>query len=285
MNGIDHHALAEALLPSVLEAGRIELGYLKSGVVVERKADASPVTAADREAEAVLVAALGRIAPGIPVVAEEANAEAEAGTAAESALTPPPAVSFFLVDPLDGTRDYIAGLRDFTINVALIVDTQPVFGLIFAPARDELYVTLGEGYGAFARVLCAEPAPRLCDVAFERLATRPPPADGLVALMSPWRPREPVERCLAPFKVREYRTAGSSYKFCLLARGEGDVYPQPGATSEWDTAAGQALVESAGGTVATLDGRPLVYGKREVDYRNPPFLAWGLNRGLTLPTR
>lgn len=275
MSGIDHHALAAALLPSVLEAGRIELGYRKSGVAVEHKADQSPVTAADREAEAVLVAALGRFAPGVPIVAEEANAVASAAVTAGTAEIAASTDEFFLVDPLDGTRDFIAGTPDFTINIAFVSASRALFGLIYAPARSELYVTLGPSSAAFAVVACEPSPPRFADLAFEPLAARTPPAGGLLALTSPWRPRAPVEACLAPYHVGAYRTAGSSYKFSLLASGLGDVYPQPGTTSEWDTAAGQALVEAAGGRVVTRDGHALTYGKWRDGYRNPPFMAWG----------
>lgn len=261
--------LAAALLSPILAAGRIEIAYQRSGVAVERKADRSPVTAADREAEAVLVAALAAIAPGIPVVAEEAAA---AGTKTPAAET------YFLVDPLDGTQDFVAGNADFTVNVALVRDGRPVFGMILAPAYGELYVALGPGQAMMAEVdLAATGAetPDFSALAWKPVTVRTPPADGLVALMSPWRPVEPVEAWLAGLPVAQRRMAGSSYKFCLLARGECDVYPQPGSTSEWDTAAGQAIVEAAGGEVLTRDGQRLGYGQGSGNHRNPPFIAWG----------
>lgn len=259
--------LAAALLAPVFAAGRIEIDYRRTGIAVERKADRSPVTAADREAEAILVAALAAIAPDIPVVAEEAAADGVLPLAADT---------YFLVDPLDGTRDFIAGSADFTVNVALVRDGRPVFGMILAPAHGELYVALGPGQAMMARVdVSADPPPRFSALAWTPLAVRTPPGDGLVALLSPWRPPEPVEAWLAGHPVSGRVMAGSSYKFCLLARGDGDVYPQPGATHEWDTAAGQALVEAAGGRVTTRDGQPLACGNHRGGYRNPPFIAWG----------
>lgn len=266
--------LAAALLAPMLAAGRIEIAYQKSGVAVERKADRSPVTAADREAEAILLEALSAIAPGIPVVAEEAVA---AGS------LPPAAETYFLVDPLDGTQDFVAGTADFTVNVALVRDGRPVFGMILAPAYGELYVALGPGQAMMANIdvtTAGAKTPEFSALPWMPLSVRPTPADGLVALMSPWRPADPVEAWLAGLPIVQRRMAGSSYKFCLIARGECDVYPQPGATSEWDTAAGQAIVEAAGGAVLTRDGQRLGYGpghaKGSGKHRNPPFIVWGL---------
>ncbi len=261
--------LATALLAPILAAGRIEIDYQRRGVAVERKADRSPVTAADREAEKIVVGALAVIAPDTPVVAEEA--------AAAGGL-PPPAETYFLVDPLDGTRDFVEGSPDYTVNVALVRDGHPVFGMILAPARGELYVALGPGQAMMAHVdmeAAAVASPDFAALAWTPISVRTPPPDGLVALMSPWRPAEPVETWLSGRPVAGRRMAGSSYKFCLLARGDGDVYPQPGPTSEWDTAAGQAIVEAAGGVVLTRDGQRLGYGSGATNYGNPPFIAWG----------
>lgn len=266
MTKLDHRALAEALLAPMLEAAAIELAYLRSGVEVERKADSSPVTAADREAEAVILAALARISPGAVVVAEE-DISAQ-GLPARSE-------NFFLVDPLDGTRDFVAGTEDFTINVALAERGIAVFGMILAPARGELYATLAPGKAMMAEVAVGGATSSFSTLRWRTLACRPQPTEGLVAVSSPWRPPSPVDDWLASYKVAGKRLVGSSYKFCVLARGDGDVYPQIGATHEWDTAAGQAILEAAGGHVARIDGGPLVYGKHAEGYLNPPFVAWG----------
>lgn len=269
--------LATALIAPILAAGRLEIEHQRRGVEVEHKADQSPVTAADREAEAIIVAALASIAPGVRVVAEEAAAASASASA--SAATPATAPeTYFLVDPLDGTRDFVAGTADFTVNIALIRDGRPVFGMILAPAYGELFVGLGPGQAMMARIdveAAAAAPPDFSALAWTPISVRSPSKEGLVALLSPWRPAEPVVAWLGDHPVAAHRLAGSSYKFCLLARGDGDVYPQPGPTSEWDTAAGQAIVEAAGGTVTTRDGQRLGYGAGGVNYRNPPFIAWG----------
>jgi 3'(2'), 5'-bisphosphate nucleotidase len=152
MNTLDHARLAEALLPAVLEAGRIEMGYFRLGVEVDRKSDFSPVTAADREAEAIIHEVLDQIAPGVPVIAEEQTAEGR---------VPDVSDTFFLVDPLDGTKEFVAKRDEFTVNVGLIVGGRPKFGMIYAPARSELYLTLGPGKAYQALF---SPDARKCDL-------------------------------------------------------------------------------------------------------------------------
>jgi len=268
----EHHRLADALLGPVLQAGRLQLAHRESGVAAEVKADASPVTAADRESEAILVAALMSIAPAVPVVAEEMVSEGHAPVEADT---------FFLVDPLDGTRDFVAGRPEFTINVSLVAGTRPVFGLIYAPALGELLVTDAAGRAVRSLVPPDSPALRLADLPLEALLPRRPATGGLVVLASPSRPKDPIVRSLGALSVREWIMAGSSYKFCLVATGRGDVYPQPGKTCEWDTAAGQAIVEAMGGVVIETGGRDLRYGKHRSGYLNPPFVAWGWPPGPT----
>jgi 3'(2'), 5'-bisphosphate nucleotidase len=270
LSPLDHRALTDALLAPVFEAGALVLRHSRTGVAVERKADASPVTAADREAEAILVAALARIAPAVPVLAEEAISAGH---------EPPAAATFFAVDPLDGTRDFVAGKPDFTINVGLVVEGRPVFGIVLVPARGEIYATLGVGQAGTAFVDPSLPVPQRPAPDWRPIAVRRWPVGGPVVVVSPWRPTADVDRWLGPYGVAERRLAGSSYKFCLLARGDADIYPQPGPTHEWDTAAGQAVLEAAGGTVLTRDGRPLAYGKRQQQFLNPPYIAWGTPPG------
>ena len=165
MSSFDHEQLARALLPAVLEAGAIEMRHYREGVAVETKADASPVTAADREAEAVLLAALARVAPGIPVIAEEAVSQ---GT------IPAVAASFFLVDPLDGTREFINRRGEFTVNVALIEQGQPVFGIVYAPALSEFYATLGAARAVFARMAPHDAGKNLATYGGADIRTRSP---------------------------------------------------------------------------------------------------------------
>lgn len=268
----DYRALVEALLPSVLVAGRIEMRHFAAGVEVETKADTTPVTIADHEAEEVLTEALQRAAPGVPVIAEEAVAAGRV-----------PAVedAFFLVDPLDGTRAFIKGSPEFTINIGLIVGQRPVFGIIYAPALDQLFVTLGPGVSVEATLSTQMDVTRLSQLELKPLKTRQPDPKALVAFASRSHAGQSTDEFLRHLTIAEKRKASSSLKFCLIARGDADLYARLGQTSEWDTAAGQAILDAAGGCVTTLDGAPLRYGKRDGGYANPHFVAWA--RGPLLP--
>ncbi len=289
MSELDHTALARALLPVVLAAGRIEMSYFSADVLVETKQDASPVTAADREAEAVILRALATIAPDIPVIAEEA---------ASSGKIPQIGERFFLVDPLDGTAEFIHQRDEFTVNIALIVDNKPVFGIIYAPALAELYVTLGPGAALGAQIRAAEitgdtvaaitaaSAAELAGAAANGSLTlencgliplrcRRMDRRALSALVSRSHGNEQTETFLADYKIAQRISAGSSLKFCVMARGDGDIYPRLAPTMEWDIAAGHAILNAAGGRVGTLDGSPLQYGKADQGFKNPPFVAWG----------
>lgn len=269
MTEVEYGRLAEALLPAVLEAGAIEMHYYRAGVAVETKADASPVTAADREAEAVLLAALAKAAPDVPVIAEEAVSVGR---------VPQIGTAFFLVDPLDGTREFINKRGEFTVNVALVRDGEPVFGIVYAPALSELCVTLEASRAAFARV-----TPEAGTIALSRLSdirTRNPDEHGLMAVVSRSHGTEETERFLASYRIASRCDAGSSLKFCLVARGEADIYPRLGPTMEWDTAAGHAVLAAAGGSVTNLDGTPFKYGKAARGFLNGEFVAWGTPQAL-----
>ena len=264
MNRDSQRQLTDRLLPAILAAGALEMGYFKTGLAIETKADRSPVTVADRAAEAIILDALAAVLPGVPVVAEEAFADGARPSLGDR---------FVLVDALDGTKQFISGHREFTINIALIIGGQPVFGLVFAPALNDFLVTAGPGQAlratldpnaAIASLDAAGPAP---------IRVRTPPAEGLTALQSRSRNLDVSNTFLEAFKIAGRRRLGSSYKFCLIAAGEADIYPQLGDTREWDTAAGQAVLTAAGGTVTTLAGSPLVYGKSALDYLNPQFVA------------
>ncbi len=261
----DYRGLVEALLPAVLDAGRIEMRHFRSGVAVETKADTTPVTIADHEAEEVLTEALHKTAPGVPVIAEEAVAGGRV-----------PAIedAFFLVDPLDGTRAFIKGSPEFTVNIGLIVERQPVFGIIYAPALDQLFVTVGRGEAVEANISPNDEGATLASAKLTRLATREPNRQALIAFASRSHAAQSTDEFLQQLPITEKRKASSSLKFCLIARGEADLYARLGQTSEWDTAAGQAILNAAGGCVTTLDGQPLVYGKKEGGYANPHFIAW-----------
>lgn len=255
MSPAERQALLDRLIPVVRDAGRVILDVYATDFEVRGKDDASPVTEADERAEAVIVKALAKLAPEVPVVAEEAVA---AGTI--------PAVDelFWLVDPLDGTKEFISRNGEFTVNVALVENGTPTIGVVLAPALDRLFAG-AEGSGAFVE-----------DGGVRRtIKVRRPPATGLTVVASRSH-GDPA--ALADFlqgrPIAELKNAGSSLKLCLVAAGEADMYPRLGRTMEWDIAAGHAVLIAAGGSVRTVEGRPLSYGKPGFD--NPHFVASGL---------
>jgi 3'(2'), 5'-bisphosphate nucleotidase len=267
----EYYRLAEALLGWVLSAGRVQMAHFQTGVSVHTKPDQSPVTIADQQSEALLLEGLARLAPGVPVIAEEAVA---AGN------VPPIPATFFLVDPLDGTKGFIRGQPEFTINVGLIEAGRPSFGLIYAPALADLYVTLGPGAAASARVEPDANVTRLSDCALKPVHTRIADLRALKALTSQSHLNRATEEFLNAYRVVERLAMSSSLKFGLLAKGRADIYARVGPTSEWDTAAGHAVLAAAGGSVTRLDGAELTYGNRERMFLNPDFVAWG---GAPLP--
>jgi 3'(2'),5'-bisphosphate nucleotidase len=273
MPKIDHMRLASALIPAVLQAGAIEMHYYREGCAIETKGDQSVVTVADREAEAVLIAAIEAAAPGVPIIAEEAVAAGRV-----------PAIGdlFFLVDPLDGTREFVEQRGEFTVNIALIENGNPVFGIVYGPATEELYITTGLDTAAMTRI-----PPTATSVAISDLSpirTRVPDPAGLVAMASRSHSNPETETFLARFRVAARTSVGSSLKFCAIARGAADLYPRLSPTMEWDTAAGHAILRAAGGAVTTLDGRPLRYGNLANSLRNPHFVAWGTRTPIAQTT-
>lgn len=259
----DHRRLTDALLPAVLAAGKLEMGYFDAGCAVETKADQSPVTIADQQAEALIIEALAGLMPGYPVVAEEAFAAGQRWTVGDN---------FLLVDALDGTKQFVSGHREFTINIAVVSGGRPVYGLVYAPALNDLLVTDGPGFAVRANISPGAPVISLesADPTIIRVA---PHFGAVVALQSRSRNFDQTNAYLEQFPVTERRQLGSSYKFCLIAAGEADIYPQLGDTREWDTAAGEAVLIAAGGHVVALGGAPIGYGKSELDYLNPKFIA------------
>lgn len=263
---VDQEGLTAALIPVMLEVARLQMRVRSEGLDVMRKSDCSPVTKADQHSEALLLAALRAIAPGIPVIAEE---EVSARRIPE--LTA--GQRFFLVDPLDGTREYIDNRDEFTINVALVDAGQPIYGFIVAPALKQLFATCSDG-SAWTDIdaLDATVAPLS---GWRPLHTRQPDNDGLEALCSRLHVKTSPSAHFTSLNVRSRRAVGSSLKFCVVARGEADIYVRMGPTSEWDTAAGQAILEAAGGCVTDMAGQPLKYGKAGGRFLNPHFIAWG----------
>ncbi|MBU6474805.1 MAG: 3'(2'),5'-bisphosphate nucleotidase CysQ [Alphaproteobacteria bacterium] len=248
---------ARALLPCALAAGARELAYFREGTEVIDKADGSPVTRADREAEEIISKALADLFPHIPMVGEESVA---AGVIPDIS-----GGTFWLVDPLDGTKEFITGSGDFTVNIALMEDFTPVMGVIYAPVADTLY------FGAAGKAFI-----RGQDGVEKRISVRAAPPEGLTVVASK-RHGDPaaLEDFLKGKKVAEVISRSSSLKFCSLAAGEADFYPRLGPTCEWDTAAGEAVLRAAGGRVATLEDKPFLYGKITQKFLNPGFMAFG----------
>lgn len=266
MPSLDHMTLARALMPAVLEAGAALLRYRAQGVEVERKPDDSPVTAADRQAEAIVLAALAQAAPGVPVIAEEQVAMGRVPTHDSHA---------FLVDALDGTREFVAGGDDFTVNVALVEGGVPTFGIVLAPAAGRLFVTFAPQRAAEAHVSPAMMRDRRVEPEFRDIATTEPDLGALRVLASRSHPAPGTTAFLQKLKVGRMRGVGSSLKFGMVAAGEADVYPRFGPTSAWDTAAGHAVLVAAGGAVTNADGAPLTYLGTSGSFLNPAFIAWG----------
>jgi len=256
---------AQALTDAAAKAGAAIMAHYAGPTEVETKDDASPVTKADRDAETVILKALKVLAPDIPVVSEETAADRSA------ALGP----RFFLVDPLDGTKEFIKKRTDFTVNVALIEDGYPCFGLVYAPARALLAVTPADGIAVEATLPPDAAGADLGALEQRRLHARTGDPNGLTALVSLSHLDPETEKFLEGLHVAERTSAGSSVKFLEIARGRADVYPRFGPTMEWDTAAGQAVLEAAGGHVVDTQGARFRYGKTADGLRNPAFIAWG----------
>ena len=246
-------ATAEVLAQIAAEAGAVVMRHYRAGPLAGKtfareKSDRSPVTDADEEAERLILAALAKAFPGVAVVAEE---EAAAGRMVEVANR------FFLVDPLDGTKEFLTANGEFTVNIAEIQNGVPVAGAVYAPAKERMFFG---GAGA----------------AFENgkaIAARPVPADGLIAVGSRSHGDAVTDEFLKRWPVKSMVGIGSSLKFCLLAAGEADIYARGGPTMEWDTAAGHAVLLAAGGAVEDWHGAPFRYGKP--GFKNSAFVAFG----------
>lgn len=248
-------ALVEALADLAEDAARVILPYWRSGVVAETKSDDSPVTQADREAEALILTRLAALYPEAQAVAEE---QVAAGEAPESL-----GEWYWLIDPLDGTRGFVEGRESFTVNIALIRGDAPVAGVVTAPATGVTWRSGAPGAGAFRRRF---------GEAWQSIRVRERPASP-TALLSHSMTDEEAQRLASRHGCVQWQGTDSSLKFCLIAEGRFDAYPRTGPTSEWDTAAGQAVLEAAGGRVMGEDGSPLRYGKP--CYANGPFVALG----------
>jgi len=252
--------LLQIMIDAALAAGEeIERIYAE-GCAAEEKLDGSPVTIADRHAELIILERLTSARPEFPILAEE---EACAGRIPELGDR------FFCVDPLDGTKGFVGRTGEFTVNIALVEEGIATAGVIYAPDQRLLYYG-ARGEGAFRTRHKEEPEP---------IAARARPGSGLIGIGSRNHHAPGTEERNVRLGIADYLPSGSSLKFCRLAEGAADVYPRYGRTMEWDTAAGQAILEAAGGRVMALDGDaeagPLLYGKIEAGFANPNFIAWG----------
>ena len=250
--------LIEPLCALAEQAGHAIRRYYHDGFTVRVKSDDSPVTEADEAAEAIILPALAALLPGVPIVSEESGINGQSLDFTRE--------RFWAVDPLDGTKEFIKRTGEFSVNIGLIDGGRPALGVIYAPVTKMLYAAAGPGTAFRQR----DGGQR------ESIAARVPPADGMVVLASRSHDNDQALRDrLAALSVGERRKMGSSLKFCMIAEADADIYLRYGPTSEWDTAAGQAILEAAGGSVTKLDGSPMIYGKAHEGYRNPSFVAQG----------
>jgi 3'(2'), 5'-bisphosphate nucleotidase len=255
---LDYEKLTAEFRRAAIEAGaRIMEIYEADDFDVRAKSDDSPVTEADEAADALIAAAMARAFPGVLTVTEE-QAESHAGRAAR----------FIIVDPLDGTKEFVKRRGEFTVNIAYVEDGVPLRGVVYAPARGRMFYTLPDGAsveetGDFDP---ERPGPT------RRLSVSTPDNSALVVVASKSHRDQATDDYISRYAVADMTSAGSSLKFCLVAAGEADLYPRLGRTMEWDTAAGDAVLRGAGGRVVRFDDHaPLAYGKS--GYENPFFIA------------
>ena len=265
--------IGDIFVDAALAAGRVILAHYDQRTPVGGKKDGSPVSFADEEAERIILQRLAAQLPQYPVIAEEAIARGH---------MPQIGADFILVDPLDGTREFIAHNDAFTVNLALIENGVATVGVIYAPAAGKLWraavecdlLQIEEARAALPlikairRLSCGSGA----DIEAHKNQARQ--KDGLIALRSRLHFDQRTEQFLAQLPISRQIDFGSSLKFCAIAEGLGDVYPRFSPTMEWDVAAGDAILRAAGGCVLTSDGQPLTYGKQQDSFRNPAFVAW-----------
>ncbi len=259
---LDRLALGRRFATIAIEAGAAILAARAEGCVPRLKRDQSPVTDADERAEAIILRALARDAPGVPVVAEEGVARG---------AMPRVGDMFIFVDALDGTREFVAGGDDFTVNIALVCGGAPIAGAVYAPAVGRLWFAGATAFAVDARA--CDPAPDFA--AAQPIRTRAFSSSAPIALVSRSHRDARVDALLAAWPGIESRPLGSSMKFCIVAEGQADVYPRFGRTMEWDIAAGDAVLRAAGGVCLDEFGEEKRYGAAERGFANEGFFAWG----------
>jgi 3'(2'), 5'-bisphosphate nucleotidase len=259
-------ALLAALTAAVARAAAVVLAVSRSPLEVREKADRSPVTDADERAQAVLLEAIAKLMPGVTAISEEMPVRtSQIGDV------------FVLIDPLDGTREYIAGSREYTVNLGVVRGGVPVVGIVAVPAVGLIYRGV-VGCGAERLKMTADGA-TCADALARPVKVRPAPRGGLVAAISRSHLDPATVALLDRLGVATRIQCGSALKFCRVAEGAADLYPRLATTCEWDVAAGHALIAAAGGSVALPDGEDLRYGVGDQNFRIPAFIAWGDRTG------
>jgi len=262
MMTLDYAALLDRMIDLARIGGAAVTEIYNTDFDVQTKEDGSPVTLADERCEAIILTGLAKYAPDIPVLAEESASDGDIQEIGARLGN-----RFFLVDPLDGTREFANRTGEFTVNIALCEDGVPTLGVVYAPVIEKLYAG---GPGRGARMFTADQSDG------ETIGVRPIPPDGMIAVASRSHRSPETDTLLETLAVKDFVAAGSSLKFCLLAEGKADIYPRLGRTMEWDTAAGHAVLSGAGGCVVTHpEGAALTYGKKERGFDNPHFVAHG----------
>jgi 3'(2'), 5'-bisphosphate nucleotidase len=261
VNRAERTRILAGMIEAAAEAGTKVREMAATGVVARSKADASPVTDADEAAEAIIERHLEALLPGVPMIGEEAVA---------GGSNKKPGSTFFLVDPIDGTREFIAKRAEYTVNIGLLIEGTPALGVIYAPALGELYA--GGANGAVR--LALSPGAKPQDVSHDPIRVRMP-GKNLAAVVSHSHLDSATQGWLRKHAIGETVKAGSSIKFCRVAEGKADVYPRLAPVSEWDIAAGHAILMAAGGSVRAPDGTPLHYGKKQDRYEVTSFIASG----------
>ena len=261
---LGRQTLTLAVRDIAVKAGTIIMEYYEGDKGIRKKSDHSPVTDADEAAEKFIITELTALTPEIPVIAEELAAAGKLPTVKDR---------FWMVDPLDGTKEFIDKNGEFTVNIALIEQGAPTIGVVYAPAIQRMFYSAGPGATYEQKIDPHQGPNRKPDSAPREIRARKPADDGFIVIASRSHRDKKTDEFLAAYHVKDIIAAGSSLKFCVLAAGEADLYPRHGPTMEWDTAAGQAVLLGAGGRVTNMDGSPFLYGKP--DFRNPHFIAWG----------
>ena len=243
-------SICESLISTFNNAGKASIELYKKGLKIEIKEDKSPVSNGDLIVNELICNKINQLTPQIPIISEE-TVDLEKKNEAKI---------FWLIDPIDGTKEYIAGKDEYTLNAALVINTVPVLGLVGVPKKNRLFYTYGSGEsylienGETRKINCKKKQPK----------------GKIVALSSVTKPSDIVLNKLKELNVTSIVKMASSYKFCVIAAGEYDIYAARERANEWDYAAGHAVAQNAGAVIKTLDGKPFLYGKN--DYRNPSLL-------------